>query len=187
VSEPTERLQRLDQARQEQGKSWRFPPVVEALPALRGVPCPVAVTTLAARGDLTRFDPPRALMKLLGLPPSAYSTGERRRQGAMTKAGNTPARRVLVDGAWAYRSPAKVRRPLQLRRAKPPKAIQDIRWQAQVRRCKRSRKLLARGKHANQVVVAIARELVGFLWAIAKQGPVTPSLHRPMEDHHTPP
>ena len=112
-------------------------------------------------------------MKFLGLIPSEYSSGERRRQGTMTKAGNSHARRVLVEGAWAYRYPAKVSRHLQLRLEKQPKAIQDISWKAQVRLCKRYRQLIARGKHANQGVVAIARELVGFMWAIAKAVPVT--------------
>ena len=92
----------------------------------------------------------------------------------MTKAGNTHARRALVEGAWAYRYPAKVSRHLQLRLETQPKAIQDISWKAQVRLCKRYRCLLARGKHTNQVVVAIARELVGFMWAMAHQVPVTP-------------
>ena len=174
VNESTERLQRLDQALQEPVKSWRLPPVVEALQALRGVQCPVAVTTVAELGDLTRFDNPRELRKFLGLIPSEYSTGERRRQGSITQAGNTPARRALVEGAWASRSPATVRRHLQLRLEKRPKPIQEMSWKAQVRLCKRYRRLMARGTHANQVVVAIARELVGFMWAIAKQVPVTP-------------
>ena len=174
VNEHTERLQRLDHELQEQVKAWRLQAVVEALQALRGVQFTVAVTTVAELGDLTHFDNPRALMKFLGLIPSEYSTGERRRQGSITTAGNTHARRALVEGAWAYRYPAKVSRPLQLRLEKPPKAIQDISWKAQVRRCKRYRKLIARGKHANQVVVAIARELIGFMWAIAKAVPVTP-------------
>ena len=79
-----------------------------------------------------------------------------------------------MEGAWAYQFPANVSRHLQLRLETQPKAIQDISWKAQVRLCKRYRKLIARGKHANQVVVAIARELVGFMWAIAKQVAVTP-------------
>jgi transposase len=174
VTEHTERLQRLEQELQEHVKSWRLNPVVEALQALRGVQFTVAVTTVAELGDLTRFENPRQLMKYLGLIPSEYSTGERRRQGAITKAGNTHARRALVEGAWAYRYPAKVSRHLQLRLETQPKVIQDISWKAQVRLCKRYRRLIARGKHANQVVVAIARELVGFMWAIAKQVPVTP-------------
>jgi transposase len=173
VNEHTERLQRLEQELHEQVKAWRLHPVVEALQALRGVQFTVAVTTVAELGDLTRFDTPRQLMKFLGLIPSEYSSAERRRQGSITKAGNTHARRALVEGAWAYRYPAKVSRHLQLRLETQPKAIQDLSWKAQVRLCKRFRRLLARGKHANQVVVAIARELVGFMWAIAKQVTVT--------------
>jgi transposase len=174
VTEHTERLQRLEQELQEQVKSWRLHPVVDALQALRGVQFTAAVTMVAEIGDLTRFDTPRELMKFLGLIPSEYSSGDQRRQGSITKAGNTHARRVLVEGAWAYRYPAKVSRHLQLRLETPPKMIQDISWKAQVRLCKRYRQLVARGKHPNVVTVAIARELTGFMWAIAKQVPITP-------------
>ena len=172
MTEHTARLQRLDQELQEPGPAWRLYAVVEALQALRGVQCPVAVTMVAAIGDLPRFDTPRALMKFLGLIPSEYSAGERRQQGSITQAGNTHARRALGEGAWAYRSPAKVSRHLQLRREKHPTMIQDISWKAPVRLCKRYRQLVARGKHANIVTVAIARELAGFMWAIAQQVPV---------------
>jgi transposase len=172
VTEHTERLQRLDQELHEHVRAWRLHAVVEALQALRGVQCTVAVTMVAAMGDLTRFDTPRELMKFLGLIPSEYSSGERRHQGSITKAGNTHARRALVEGAWAYRYPAKVSRHLQRRLAKQPKMIQDISWKAQVRLCKRYRHLVARGKQANIVTVAIARERAGFMWAIAKQLPV---------------
>ena len=174
ITEYTERLQRLEQELQAQVQVWRLHPVVEALQALRGVQFTVAVTMVAEIGDLTRFENPRELMKFLGLIPSEYSTGNHRRQGAITKAGNTHARRALVEGAWAYRYPAKVSRHLQLRLEKQPKVIQDISWKAQVRLCRRYRRLGARGKHANVVTVAIARELAGFMWAIAKQVPVTP-------------
>jgi transposase len=173
VNEHTEGLQRLAQALHAQVPAGRFSPVVEALQALRGVQFTVAVTTVAELGDLTRVANPRELMKFLGLIPSAYSPGGRRRQGAMTTAGNTPARRALIEGAWAYRYPAKVSRHLQRRLEKHPTIIQDISWKAHVRWCKRYRRLSARGKHANQVVVAMARELMGFMWAIAKQMPVT--------------
>ena len=174
VNKHTERLQRLEQELQAQVKTWRLHPVVEALQALRGVQFTVAVTVVAELGDLTRFDNPKQLMSYLGLTPSEYSSGERRRQGSITKTGNTHARHALVEGAWAYRYPAKVSRHLQLRLEKLPKAAQDISWKAQVRLCKRYRKLSARGKHANQVVVAIARELIAFMWAIAKEVPGTP-------------
>jgi transposase len=173
INEHTERLQRLDQARHDQAPSWRLPPVVEALQALRGVPFTAAVTMVAEIGDLTRFESPRELMTFLGLMPSEYTRAERRRPGAMTKAGNTHARRALVEGAWAYRDPAKVSRHIQLRLENQPKIIQDISWKAQVRLCKRSRQRSARGQHANVVTGAMARELAGFLWAIAQQVPVT--------------
>jgi transposase len=174
IHEHTERLQRLDQELHDQATSWRLQPVVEALQALRGVQCIAAVTMVAEIGDLTRFEPPRELMTFLGLIPSEYSTGERRRQGSITKAGKPHARRAVVEGAWASRDPAKVSRHLQLRLETQPKVIQDISWKAQVRRCQRYRQLIARGKHANVVTVAIARELAGFMWALAKQVPVTP-------------
>ena len=85
----------------------------------------------------------------------------------------TPVERS-VEGSWADRDPANVSRHRPLRLEAQPKAIQDISWKAQVRLCQRFRRLMARGKNANQVVVAIARELVGFMWAIANQVPVTP-------------
>jgi transposase len=174
VTEHTERLERLGQELTDQVQTWRLRPVVDALQALRGVQFTVAVTAVAELGDLTRFDNPRQLMSYLGLTPSEYSTGDRRRQGGITKAGNTHARRALVEGAWAYRYPAKVSRHLQLRLEKVPKPIQDLSWKAQVRLCKRYRQLSARGKNANQVVVAIARELSAFMWAIAQEVPLTP-------------
>jgi transposase len=174
VTDHTERRRRLAHALQEHVHSWRLHAVVEALQALRGVQCTVAVTMVADIGDLSRFDTPRELRKFLGLTPSAYSSGARRQQGAITKAGHTHARKALVEGAWAYRDPAQVRRHLQRRREKQPKIIQDLSWKAQVRLCQRYRRLVARGKHATVVTVAIARELAGFMWAIAQESPIIP-------------
>jgi transposase len=178
VTAHTARLQRLAQARHDHVQSWRLTPVVEALQALRGVPCTVAGITVAALGDLTRFDPPRERMPCVDLIPSESFSGARRQQGAMTQAGQTHARQALVEGAWASRSPAKVRRPLPRRREKPPTALQDISWKAHVRLCHRSRRLRARGQHANQMVVAMTRAWVGFLWAMAHKVLVTPSVPR---------
>jgi transposase len=113
VAEPEERLQRLETALREQVQGWRLAPVVQALQAMRGVQFPMAVTLIAALGARTRFETPRQLMSYLGLTPSEYSSGERRRQGAITKAGNTFARRALIEGAWAYRDPAKISRHRQ--------------------------------------------------------------------------
>jgi transposase len=169
VSEHPERLHRLEAALREQVQAWRLDPGVQALQALRRVQGIVAVTLIAALGDLTRFDTPRQLMRSPGLTPSEDARGERRRPGTLTKAGNTSARRALMEGAWAYRYPAKVSRHLQLRWQELPKAIQDISWNAQVRLCKRFRHLSARGKPTNQVVVAIARAMAAFIWAIARE------------------
>ena len=162
-------MQRWEAELQALVQTWRWAPVVEAIQALRGIQFTAAVTLIAELGDLHRFDTPRQLMSYLGLIPSEHTSGERRRQGGITKTGNSHARRVLVEGAWAYRYPAKVSRHLQLRLATVPKAIQEISWKAQVRLCKRYRRLVARGKHVNQVVVAIAREMAAFVWAIARE------------------
>ena len=172
VTEQQERVHRVETELQERVKSWRLYPVVEAIQALRGVELTGAVILMAELGDLTRFDTPRKLMSYLGLTPSEYSSGERRRQGGITKAGNSHARRALVEGAWAYRYPAKVSRHLQLRLETLPAEVQAIGWKAQVRLCKRYRQLTARGKHVNQVVVAIAREMAAFAWAIARLVPL---------------
>jgi transposase len=103
------------------------------------------------------------------LRPSEHSSGEKRRQGGITKTGNRRARRVLIEGAWAYRYPAKISAHIRRRIEKLPKVAQDIEWKAQVRLCKRYRRPIARGKHANIVTTAIARELLAFMWAIAKE------------------
>jgi len=172
VSEQQERVQRVERELHEAVKGWRLYPVVEAIQALRGVELTGAIILMAELGDLTRFDTPRKLMSYLGLTPSEYSSGARRHQGGITKAGNSHARRALVEGAWAYRYPAKVSRHLQLRLEKLPAEVQAIGWKAQVRLCKRYRQLTARGKHVNQVVVAIARETAAFTWAIARIVPL---------------
>jgi transposase len=156
----------------EQAKTWRLYPVVLALQALRGVQFTVAIIQTAELGDLTRFNNPKQLMDFLGLTPSEYSTGNSRRLGSITKTGNAHARCALVEAAWAYRYPAKISRIIQLRQENLPKPIRDIAWKAQVRLCGRFRKLIARGKNPNIVVVAIARELLAFMWAIAKQVPI---------------
>ena len=173
VDEQVQRLKRLEAELADLVPAWRLAPVVRALQALRGVQDIVATTTVAEIGDLTRFDNPRQLAAFLGLVPSEDSSGDRRRQGPITKAGNGHARRALVEGAWAYQYPAKVSPAIQKRLEGLPKTVQDIAWKAQVRLCKRFRRLVARGKHPNVVVTAIARELAAFMWAIAKEVPIT--------------
>lgn len=173
VDEQVDRLTRLETELLERAPAWRLYPVVQALQALRGVQFLVAITVVAELGDLTRFVSPRQLAAFVGLIPSEYSSGPARHQGSITKAGNGRARRALVEGAWAYRHPAKVSEHIQRRIDTLPKSIQDIGWKAQVRLCKRFRRLVARGKHPTVAVTAIARELIAFMWAIAKEVPIT--------------
>lgn len=173
VDEQVDRLQRLEAELRDLAPRWRLAPVVQALQALRGVQWLVAMTVVAELGDLTRFDNPRQLAAYVGLIPSEYSSGSARRQGGITKAGNGRARRALIEAAWAYRYPAKVSAHIQQRIEALPKNLQDIGWKAQVRLCKRFRRLTARGKHANVAVTAIARELIAFMWALAKAVPVS--------------
>ena len=108
-------------------------------------------------------------MSYVGLHPSEYSSGNARRQGGIAKTGNSHARRVLVEGAWAYGYLPKVSRQIQKRQESLPEEIRDIAWKAQLRLRKRFRKLVAHGKHPNVAVTAIAREPVAFMWAIAKE------------------
>ena len=108
-------------------------------------------------------------MAYLGLVPSERSSGATRRQGAITKAGNGAARRMLIGAAWSYRFPARISRELLLRQEGLAKSIRDTAWEAQERLCRRYRKLARAGKPANVVTAAIARELAGFVWAIARQ------------------
>ena len=163
------RLKRLNEQVTEVVRSWSMAPVIAAYQALRGVAFLTAVTFVAEIGDVRRFETPRQLMAYLGLVPSENSTGEWVRRGSITKAGNSRVRRVLIEGAWTYRFPARMSRLLQERQAGLMKAVSDIAWKAQVRLCSRYRKLMARGKRQTVVTVAIAREMSAFLWAIGQE------------------
>ncbi len=148
---------------------WTLAPVVAALQTMRGMALVNAATLIAELGNLSRFANPRQLMAYLGLVPSEHSSGASIRRGGLTKAGNSAARRLLIEAAWSYRFPARVSRELRLRQEDQPKPIRDIAWKGQVRLCARYRRLARTGKPANVVTAAIARELAGFVWAIARQ------------------
>lgn len=173
IREGHERVERLTQALRTQTEHWRMKPLVAALSSLRGIDFVAAVTLAAEIGDFGRFAHPTELMGFLGLVPSEYSTGDTRRQGNITKTGNGHARRVLVEAAWNYRFPARISRVLQIRQEGQPKAVRDIAWRAQLRLAHRYRRLSSRKLHPNKICVAIARELAGFLWDIARQVKVT--------------
>lgn len=169
VLERSGRVDRLTAQIEELLPHWRMAPVVKAYQALRGVALIVAATTVAEVGDLNRFDNPRQLMAYLGLVPSEYSSGNSNRRGGITKTGNGHARRVLTEAAQTYSSPARITRHLLKRQEGLPQIIRETAWEAQVRLCGKFRRLIARGKPRNVVVTAIARELCGFMWAIARQ------------------
>ena len=141
---------------------------------MRGVRLLVAVGLIAELGDLNRFDQPRKLMSYLGLVPSEHSSGGKRRQGAITKSGNHRARRLLVEGAHSYRYAANVSTEIRKRQESLSKEINDIAWQAQLRLCRRYQRLIKRGKHYNIVITAIAREMIAYIWAIAKEVVLSP-------------
>jgi transposase len=159
---------RLEAALREAVVSWRFYPAVLGLQTMRGVQFTTAVGMLAELGDLSRFVHPRQLMAWLGVTPCEHSSGGKRRQGSITKNGNSYARKLLIEAAWSYQHPARVSPEIQRRHEGIPKPIVDRAWDAQVRLCRRYRKLVARGKQKNIAVVAVARELAGFIWDISR-------------------
>ncbi|MBY5389656.1 IS110 family transposase [Rhizobium leguminosarum] len=163
------RLRRLTDLITETVKSWTMGPVVHAYQALRGVSVMAAVVFVVEIGDIRRFENPRQLMAFLGLVPSESSTGEHVKRGGITKAGNGRARRVLIEGAWTYRFPARVSRTKQRQLTGLPRAVREIAWKGQVRLCARYRAMLAAGKHKAVTITAIAREMGAFLWAIGQE------------------
>lgn len=171
VEHAAERIIRLEQCIEEAvaQASPEIRAVIEALQALRGVAQVTAATVVSEVGSLARFENPRQLMGYTGLVPREHSSGNRTQRGAITKSGNAHLRRVLVESVWAYRHrPAVNGRLLKRQRALTlSDEAKHIAWRAQQRLYKRYTALLARGKHKNQVVTALARELLGFLWAIA--------------------
>ena len=168
IEEAEVRLDRLTRQVAETTSAWSMAPVVQAYQAMRGVSLMTAVTFVVEIGDVRRFDNPRQLMAYLGLVPSESSTGERVQRGGITKAGNSRARRVLIEGAWTYRFPARMSRLIEERQEGLPRVVREIAWKGQVRLCGRYRKLAAAGKLKAVIVTAIAREMAAFLWAIGQ-------------------
>lgn len=173
IHQITARLATLNQAIEDAVKSWRFGPVVAALRALRGVDTIAAATLAAEIGDITRFSTPRQLMAWLGLVPSEHSSGSSTRRGRLTKSGNALARTMMVEASWSYRHPAREQHKYLKRAAHLPEDIRDIGWKAQVRLTKRYRDLTRTGKPQPRVLAAVARELAGFIWDIARRTPLT--------------
>jgi transposase len=137
---------------------------------MRGINFTSAIGLVPELGDLSRFEHPRQLMAWLGVTPSEHSSGGKRRQGSITKTGNSYARKLLVESARSYRHPARASIDNQRRHEGLPKPIIDRAWDAQLRLCRRYRKLVARGKTAHVAIIAVARELAGFIWDVDRLG-----------------
>jgi len=171
IDETERRVERLTDQLRQLTPAWRWAPVVDALQALRGVSFVTAVGLVTEIGDIRRFQHPRELMAFLGLVPSEHSSGPSVRRGGITKAGNPHARRLLAEAAWAYQGVPRLGRQMLYRQEALPKTICAIAWKAQLRLTSRFRRLVARGKAKPKVATAIARELTGFIWAIAREVP----------------
>lgn len=165
------RLKRLGDHIAELVASWSLAWLVEALQALRGYRLINAVGLAAEIGDPRRFDNPRQLMGYIGLVPSEASTGEHVRRGKLTKSGNGRARKVLIEAAWTYARPAKGASPRAQRQNDAVRAIAD---KARHRLTGRYRRLVARGKLPTVAIAAVARETLGFIWAIAHAAQTPP-------------
>jgi len=169
VRDAEARLKRLEAVIEELMVDWELHDLVTALQALRGFQLIAAITIVSELGDLARFENPRQLMAFVGLVPSERSTGCVASRGGITKTGNSIVRKTLVESAWCYRHAPRVgagKLAIQKHLSQP---IIDLGWKAQVRLCGRYRKLTAAGKRNTVVVTAIARELAGFIWAIAQE------------------
>jgi transposase len=174
VDAAAERVARLTRQIEVQVAEWSLAPLVIALQAMRGVALIVAVTLVAELGDLRRFAGPAQLMAYAGLVPTERSSGPKTRRGGITKTGNGEVRKTLIEAAWTYRRPARISELKQRRVDAAPKPVREIAWKAQVRLCARYRRLAA-GKPLQVVVTAIAREMLGFVWAIGQEVHSTPA------------
>jgi transposase len=160
------RVSRYDSMLQEVAAQWKREPDVRKLQSLRGISFFTAVGIIAELGDLRRFKSARQLMAYAGLTPSENSSGERIRRGGITKTGNRNVRWLLVESAWSYRLKARKSAYLLKRQGEVSAEVAELSWKAQVRLCGRYQRLLQKGKPKCKVIVSIARELAGFIWAL---------------------
>jgi len=171
IDQASERVGRLDELLEVQVPQWRHYPAVQAVMCLRGFQMTAAAVIVAELGDVRRFAHPKNLMAFLGLVPKEHTTGDTRRLGAITKAGNAQARWCLIEAIQKALTPPKVSARLSLRQEGQPTAFRELAWKVQVRLHKRGWHLLHRGVMKAKVNVALARELAGFLWDLLRQVP----------------
>lgn len=163
------RVAQLTERLREAAADWDRAPLVQALQALRGVEFVTAVTVAAEIGDFRRFATARDFMGYVGLVPSEQTSGSTRRRGPITKTGNAHVRRLLVESAWHYRRQPRMSKALRERSVGVAPGVCAIAWKAQARLHNRLKRLLGRGKPSGEAVVAVARELAGFMWAIGRE------------------
>lgn len=176
VDASVERIAGIEEHIRDQMQSWHRLPFVHALQGLKGFDFISSMVVASELGDIIRFDHPRKLMAYLGLVPAEDTSGNHRRQGPITKCGNSHVRWMLVETAGSYRYAPKVSKALSIRQEKVPRAVKELSWRAQKRLCKRYSRLTMRMMHPNKVKVAIARELCSFIWELAHLMEKTPHL-----------
>ncbi|QDI90701.1 IS110 family transposase [Salicibibacter halophilus] len=169
INEIEERVKRLEKEIEQQSTQGVHAPMIQALQCLRGVALITATSLVAEIGSFQRFQSPKQLMAYTGLVPSESSSGDLRKQGSITKTGNRHVRRLLIESSWSYRYQPAVKGKLKKRIDGQPGSIQTISWNAQQRLHKKYFRLLLKGKSSGTAVTAVARELAGFVWAVAQE------------------
>jgi transposase len=159
---------RIERQMEDLLQDWSRRPFVEALQGFRGFQLVASMVVTSELGDLIRFEHPRQLMAYLGLVPSEATSGDRRRQGPITKSGNSHVRWILIEVAHHYRIPPKVSKELSHRQEGLSREVRALGWRAQERLHRRFFRLTLRGLHHNKVTVAVARELAAFIWELAR-------------------
>ena len=160
------RIERLEGHMELMCAEWVQKPVVEAIMTLRGFKIIAAMTVVSEIGDFVRFTHPKQLMSYLGLTPGEHTTGGKRKQGSITKCGNSHLRWMLVECATHYKTEPRVSSALSTRQEGQPRWLKEISWKAQNRLHLRFTKLRQRLMHHNKIKVTVARELAGVLWEI---------------------
>jgi transposase len=169
IMEAEERIAELERQMEDALSDWSLAPLVAALMAMRGIKLVTAMTCAEELGDLGRFERANELMTFVGLIPSEHSSGQSRCQGGITKCGNKHVRRVLIESAWSYQHRPAIGVSLRARGKYASEAVRAISWKAQNRLHSRYYRLINRGKSAQAAITAVARELLGFIWAIGQQ------------------
>lgn len=171
IDQGSQRVARLDELLEALVPRWNRYPAVQALMAMRGFQLVAATVLVSEIGDIRRFAHPRNLMAFLGLVPHEHTTGDSRRLGSITKTGNVHARWMLIEIVQSALLPPKVALPLSARQQDQPAAVKELSWKVQTRLHKRGWHLLCRGVMKPKVIVALAREMAGFVWAMLQLVP----------------